>query len=90
MRKAIYEEVEILEHAENAHGDAVCHRKVRFANKAALRFEYLPFDFEKLVVFRWNDLLALMLNCLCHSALPFYDGEAPSLRIAATVAVSRL
>ena len=50
----------------------------------------MPFDFEKLVVFRGNDLLALMLNCLCHSALLFYGGETPSLRIAATVAVSRL
>ena len=29
---------------------------------------HMSFGFENLVGFRMNDLLALMLNCLCHSA----------------------
>ena len=57
-------------------------------------------DFEICPVFRGNDLLALMLNCLCHSALdgggfietalPLRSRGTRDPTIAATVAVARL
>ena len=47
---------------------------------------HMPFGYENLDVFRRNDLLALMLNCLCHSALASGGFIETALPLRVTVA----